>query len=99
MSESERIRVQLVCAWPDRAYSYRANVRMGTTAGQLLQQSRVLERFPELLGSPGLGVFGRKVDASYVLKPGDRVELLRPLRNDPQESRRRRAARTSQSSR
>jgi putative ubiquitin-RnfH superfamily antitoxin RatB of RatAB toxin-antitoxin module len=93
MTGSEPIQVQLVCAWPDRAHSYRARVPQGTTAGQLVMQSRVLERFPRLgVGELQLAVFGRRVDAEYVLAPGDRVEVLRPLKNDPKETRRRRAA-------
>jgi putative ubiquitin-RnfH superfamily antitoxin RatB of RatAB toxin-antitoxin module len=99
MNESDSIPVQLVCAWPDRAYRFRAHVPNGTTAGELVEQSRVAERFPELTQSLVLGVFGRRVEPSYVLKPGDRVELLRPLRNDPKETRRRRAAQAGRTGR
>ncbi|HLU02866.1 MAG TPA: RnfH family protein [Advenella sp.] len=38
------------------------------------------------------GVFGLRKPRNYVLRPGDRVELYRPLSFDPMESRRRRAA-------
>src|SRR5262245_44548610 len=93
MSEADAIDVQFVCAWPERAHAFRATVPRGTTAGELLVRSRVLDRFPELATTEvQLGVFGRKVDAGYVLVDGDRVELLRALRNDPKETRRRRAA-------
>ena len=37
-------------------------------------------------------VFGQRVPADAALRPGDRVELLRPLLADPKEARRRRAA-------
>lgn len=93
MSSSDLIAVQLACAWPERAYIYKARVPRGTTARQLLLQSRVLQRFPQLLGAePNLGVFGRKIEPEYVLAPGDRVEVLRELANDPKDARRRRAA-------
>lgn len=97
MEPSDFIDVQLACAWPERSHMHKARVRRGTTAAQLLSQSRVLERFPELGVDPPLAVFGRKIEASYVLAPGDRVEVLRPLRNDPKENRRRRAAQATTS--
>jgi putative ubiquitin-RnfH superfamily antitoxin RatB of RatAB toxin-antitoxin module len=37
-------------------------------------------------------VFGKQVQDSYVLKSGDRLEIYRPLINDPRETRRRLAA-------
>lgn len=37
-------------------------------------------------------VWGRAVEYSYVLVPGDRLELLRPLRVDPMTARRERFA-------
>ncbi|MET0986500.1 MAG: RnfH family protein [Steroidobacteraceae bacterium] len=92
MTASDSIQVQLVCAWPERAFVHKARVPAGTTALQLLEQSRAIQRFPELAGTAvSLGVFGRKVEPDYVLAAGDRVELLRELVNDPKDARRRRA--------
>jgi putative ubiquitin-RnfH superfamily antitoxin RatB of RatAB toxin-antitoxin module len=45
-----------------------------------------------LEGIDGYAVFGVRVAADAPLRPGDRVELLRPLLLDPKEARRRRAA-------
>lgn len=42
-------------------------------------------------GVAGYAVFGVRADAHTRLHEGDRVELLRPLRIDPKEARRRRA--------
>ena len=39
-----------------------------------------------------LGVFGEHVQDDYTLNDGDRVELYRPLQQDPMELRRQRAA-------
>ena len=39
-----------------------------------------------------LAVWGRKTSLAEPLREGDRVELLRPLRADPMETRRRRQA-------
>jgi hypothetical protein len=40
-----------------------------------------------------LGRFGRKIGPTTPLREGDRVELLRPLAQDPKEARRQRARR------
>ena len=40
-----------------------------------------------------LGIFGKRIAADRILKDGDRVEILRPLLEDPKEGRRRRARR------
>lgn len=40
-----------------------------------------------------VGIFGRRCDLSDVLSPGDRVEVYRPLLEDPKLIRRKRAAR------
>jgi hypothetical protein len=42
-------------------------------------------------GCGRFGIGGRVVNADQVLHDGDRVEILRPLRVDPREARRRRA--------
>jgi putative ubiquitin-RnfH superfamily antitoxin RatB of RatAB toxin-antitoxin module len=34
------------------------------------------------------GVWGKRVERSYVVRDGDRVELYRPLENEPREARR-----------
>ena len=39
------------------------------------------------------GIFGKRAAPDTPLKPGDRVELYRPLAIDPKEARRRRALR------
>ena len=43
--------------------------------------------------APDFAIFGVRVTADATLRPGDRVEVLRPLLVDPKEARRRRAAR------
>jgi len=39
----------------------------------------------------GFAVHGERVTPAHVLRDGDRLELLRPLRLDPKQARRRRA--------
>jgi hypothetical protein len=45
-----------------------------------------------------VGIFGKAVKLSQVLKSGDRVEIYRPLLNDPKEARRRKAAEAAKTS-
>ncbi|HBI21042.1 MAG TPA: RnfH family protein [Legionella sp.] len=64
----------------------------GMTVAKALEQSGFLDRFPELVNGP-VGIFSRAVSRDVLVQPGDRVELYRPLRLDPMETRRQRARR------
>lgn len=60
-----------------------------------LRASGLLEEFPEIdLCVSRTGVFGQAVGLDAPLAEGDQVEIYRPLRADPSELRRRRAAQT-----
>ena len=61
----------------------------GMTAAMAVDRSGLLERFPEIRGHElVLGVFGRELPPDSRLKPGDRVEISRPLLADPRTMRR-----------
>lgn len=50
--------------------------------------SGILEKFPEIdLHNIKTGIFSRKKSLHYILKPGDRIEIYRPLVNTPNNSR------------
>ena len=58
-------------------------------------QSRIAEIFPQIdVENDPMGIFGKGVrDAKgTILKPGQRVEIYRPLIADPKEARAKRAA-------
>lgn len=64
----------------------------GTTVGAAIQSSGILNRFPEIeLNSLSAGIFGRPCELEVKLKPGDRVEIYRPLIADPRTARRERS--------
>jgi len=63
----------------------------GSTAGQAIEASKILDAVPSDFRVAKIGVFGRIAAAETVLQDGDRVELYRPLTLDPKEARRRRA--------
>jgi uncharacterized protein len=68
-------------------------VAPGTTIGQAIEQSGVLEAFPDInLSTAPVGIYAKKKTLETVLRERDRVEIYRPLVADPKDSRRRRAA-------
>ena len=62
----------------------------GLMVGELLKISEFYKQFPELADAP-FGVFSTRATPDTVLKPGDRLEIYRPLTRDPKERRRQRA--------
>lgn len=82
------MRIEVIRAWPRRFESVSLDLRDGATVAEALAASGW-----NLEGSAGLAVFGERATDLYVLRDGDRVELLRPLEADPKDARRRRASR------
>ena len=86
------MRVEVAWGTAERQTLIALHVEEGATVAQALQAAGVRREFHGLpLESMPVGVFGRPVERAEVLKPGDRVELYRPLAMDPKEARRRRA--------
>jgi putative ubiquitin-RnfH superfamily antitoxin RatB of RatAB toxin-antitoxin module len=55
------------------------------TVQAAIERSGILKMFPGIdLEAQKVGVFGRMVKLDAVLKPGDRVEIYRPIVCDPQ---------------
>ena len=62
------------------------------TAEQAIERSGILDEFTEIdLAINRIGIFGKKIRPSQRIKPGDRIEIYRPLLVNPKEARRRRA--------
>lgn len=61
----------------------------GASAGEALQAVGWSTQYPEIAGL-SLAVWGRRCEADQVLRDGDRLEVLRPLRVDPKVARRER---------
>jgi uncharacterized protein len=63
----------------------------GLTATQAVRASGLLEPMPQSeIDMLSLGVWGRKAPGALLTRPGDRVELTRPLTVDPKVARRER---------
>lgn len=71
----------------------RLEVAPGTTLREAIAASGLLTRHPGIdLGRCGVGVYGKTRRLDEPVAAGDRIEIYRPLAQDPKE-RRRRAAR------
>jgi putative ubiquitin-RnfH superfamily antitoxin RatB of RatAB toxin-antitoxin module len=74
------------------------NVAAGTTIGQAIEMSGVLEAYPDInLTTQPVGIYAKKKTLDTVLRDRDRIEIYRALVADPKDSRRRRAARKGDS--
>ncbi len=67
-------------------------VPCGTTLIEAIRLSGITQQYPEIdLKNSVKGIFSRVVDDNRVLQEHDRVEIYRPLKDDPKEARRQRA--------
>lgn len=84
----------MVCyAAPDEIFLESLDVAHGTTLGDAIRASGVLQAFPQLdLGICRVGVFGKLRSLDTAVQPGDRIEIYRPLIADPKAARQRRVA-------
>jgi uncharacterized protein len=82
--------VEVIVAWPRRHLARRLQLEVGSTVAEAV----VAAGFDQALIDQvdGYSIHGLRVQAAERVRDGDRVELLRPLRMDPKEARRRRAA-------
>ena len=81
------IRVEVAYATLQRQWLLELDVPAGTTAGEALRLSGLVEDCPDL-DTRNIGIFGEHVARDRVLEDGDRVEIYRPLIADPKEVRR-----------
>ncbi|ANB18556.1 RnfH family protein [Dokdonella koreensis] len=86
------IRVEI--AYADAAHQFLAEHRFaaGTTLAQALEASEVDRICRITWRTLAVGVWSRQAAPDTVLADGDRIEIYRPLKADPKDARRRRAA-------
>ena len=90
---AETIHVEVVYARPDRQEVTSLTLPAGSTAGQAIEASGLLARYPEIdLTKNKLGIYAKLAKADTALRDRDRVEIYRPLIGDPKEVRKQRAA-------
>ncbi|MBC6427923.1 MAG: RnfH family protein [Cellvibrionales bacterium] len=98
------IGVEVAYATPQKQRIIALSVPPGTTAQQAAELSGIAKEFPglDVAAAPkgifgnALGVRGQAAADDYILQPGERVEIYRPLIADPKEVRKQRAAAAAQ---
>jgi putative ubiquitin-RnfH superfamily antitoxin RatB of RatAB toxin-antitoxin module len=83
--------VDVLYALPGRQVMRRIALPEGSTLADAIRASGLAEEFPEI-DPARAGIYGKSVPAGTALRDRDRVEIYRPLRADPKEVRRARAA-------
>ncbi len=89
MDEPEPIHVRVVLAEASAQSRVDLDLPAGTGAWQAVEASGLLHGRSDLdPSSLAVAIFGRRVDRGQPLEDGDRVEILRPLPQDPKQRRR-----------
>lgn len=84
--------VELIYTSTKEQYFITLLVHEEATIAEVIRASGVLAQFSTLtLETLVVGIFGKKKILSDKVTAGDRVEIYRPLLNDPKEARRARA--------
>lgn len=87
------MQVEIVYVEPAFEYVECVEVSAGSTVIQAIQISSLLKKKAGLsLEENNVGIFGQQVSLQTILQPNDRIEVYRPLKKDPKESRRLRAS-------
>ena len=85
-------KVEVAYATPKKQLILVVPFQDAMTAEQAINESGILQRFPELdIASSSVGIFSKPCKLDTPLREGDRVEIYRPLIADPKEVRRQRA--------
>lgn len=80
------VAIEVIVASPERQILRRVDLPVGSTVADAVAASG-------LAGAGArFGVYGKVVPGDSVLREGDRVEIYRPLKADPKDLRRLRAA-------
>lgn len=83
------ISVEVAYAKPDRQFIISLTLPVDSTAEQAISESGMLQQFPEIdLSRQKIGIFGQACKLDKPLTDGDRVEIYRPLQQNPMDARR-----------
>ena len=83
------ISITVAYAIPKKQVEIPLQVAANCTVEKAILLSGILSMFPEIdLSSALVGIFGKQVALQTSVSQHDRIEIYRPLQNDPKESRR-----------
>tara|TARA_E500000331_G_scaffold356934_1_gene416836 strand:+ start:1882 stop:2157 length:276 start_codon:yes stop_codon:yes gene_type:complete len=87
------VEIEVACILNEKIVVKKLSVESGTTIAKAIVLSEIEKDFPnEDISGAAKGVFGVIRNEDWLLEDGDRVEIYQPLKFDPREARRRRAA-------
>ena len=93
IKNNHEIKVEVAYATPQQQVILEVMVSPGCTIEQAIQQSGILESFPEIdLSVNKVGIFGKLSKSTLELKADNRIEIYRPRIADPKEVRSKREA-------
>lgn len=91
------IRIEIVCAWPQHSIVEQLNLPQGATIAAALAAIETLKSGAAFAGvdwaNAPVGIFGKLMPKEHLLHDGDRIEIYRPLAEEPKLARRERASR------
>lgn len=86
------VNVEVAYAKPEEQAIITLAMPEGATVEAAIKASGLLELFPEIaLSELKAGIFGVACKLDQPVREADRIEIYRPLVNDPKETRRQRA--------
>ncbi len=84
-------RCTVAFATPERQWSWQVLLPEDATVADALAAARAQSGDVDVPWDADVGIFGELCERGTVPRDGDRIEIYRPLRLDPKESRRERA--------
>lgn len=85
----ELISVEVAYATPERQLFIPVSLVANSTVEQAIAASGILREFPEIdLSQQKVGIFGVVCGLDKIVSSEDRVEIYRPLRQNPMDARR-----------
>lgn len=97
---AEQMSIEVAYALPDKQTLLAVDVNVDATIEQAIQASGILTMHPDIdLNENKVGIWSRMAKLKDTVKPGDRIEIYRPLIADPKEVRKRRAEKAKEEGR
>ncbi|WP_150049176.1 MULTISPECIES: RnfH family protein [Methylomonas] len=94
MAVDETLHIEVAYATLEKQCVLELSLPVGCSAEQAIRASGILHIFPAIdLTTQTIGIFGHICQLEQTLQDGDRVEIYRPLTQDPMAARRNRAQR------
>lgn len=89
------LRAEVAYAGPEGQFLLRVELAEGATLADAIEASGIRARLPGLnIDDRHVGVFAKPRPLGSAVRDGDRVEIYRPLKIDPRQARRERAAKS-----